>query len=76
LTPEKKEACVAELFELVRGHTKSLIFAHDTSRVIQSLMKRGTPEMRDAVFHELKGLVLLSVSLDMALLMFIIFYFY
>jgi len=51
----KKEKCIEELFKLVRGHAKSLIFAHDTSRVIQSLVKRGTPEMRDAIFHELKG---------------------
>ena len=32
-----------------------LIFAHDTSRVIQCLMKYGMQEQKDALFHELKG---------------------
>jgi len=53
---DMKEDCIAELFKLVQGHARSLIFAHDTSRVIQFLMKRGTPQMRDSIFHELKGL--------------------
>ena len=32
-----------------------LIFAHDTSRVIQALMKYGTLEHKTAVFEELRG---------------------
>ena len=58
----KKEAHVAELFKLVQGHAKSLIFAHDTSRVVQTLMKRGTPQMRDAVFQELRGMSSFCIS--------------
>jgi len=72
LTAERKEACIAELFKLVHGHTKSLIFAHDTSRVIQTLMKCGTAEMRDAIFHELKGLYNSVIALSIQIL--VLFY--
>jgi len=55
LKGEWKDKRIEELYKLVHGHARSLIFAHDTSRVIQSLIKHGTPEMRDAIFQELKG---------------------
>ena len=32
-----------------------LIFAHDTSRVVQCLYKHGLPEHRMAIFEELRG---------------------
>jgi len=57
LTPAKAQSCVAELYKLVCGHMKSLVFAHDTSRVLQTLMKLGSHETKDAIFHELKGLL-------------------
>jgi len=31
-------------------------FAHDTARVIQALIQHGTPEHRETVFDELKGM--------------------
>ena len=33
-----------------------MIFAHDTSRVIQCLIKYGTQEHKNAIFEELKGM--------------------
>lgn len=55
LTDEKRQEVCEELYNLAKGHMQILIFAHDTSRVIQSLVKHGTKEHRDAVFEELKG---------------------
>ncbi len=43
-----------------------LIFAHDTSRVIQCLMKYGTQEDKTAVFEELRGEDLHRTSFDKA----------
>ena len=36
-------------------HYFQLIYAHDTSRVIQCLMKYGLQEHKNALFEELKG---------------------
>lgn len=32
-------------------------FAHDTARVVQCLIQYGTPEHRETVFEELKGML-------------------
>ena len=37
----------------VRGKAKELIFAHDTSRVLQCLLAAGNKEIRDDLFDEL-----------------------
>ena len=71
LSAEKKVACIAQLFGLVQGHAKSLIFAHDTSRVIQTLMKYGTAEMKETIFHELRGLLCVYIIVSL----YIIYYF-
>jgi len=75
LSAEKKVACIAELFGLVHGHAKSLIFAHDTSRVIQTLMKYGTAEMKETIFHELRGLLCFASILLFYCILFITFAF-
>lgn len=63
LTDEKRQEVCEELYNLAKGHMQILIFAHDTSRVIQSLVKHGTKEHRDAVFEELKGMVIEQIEL-------------
>jgi pumilio family protein 6 len=40
---------------LVRGRVKELVLKHDASRIIQTLVKRGTTKDRDEVAQELKG---------------------
>ncbi|XP_064625200.1 pumilio homolog 3-like [Lineus longissimus] len=55
---EKKKALCDELCELVKGKCKELIFAHDTCRVIQCLVKYGSTEHRTKLFEELKDDIL------------------
>lgn len=49
----KKELC-KELYSLIEGKAKSLIYAHDTVRVIETLLKVGDEHYRTRLFHELK----------------------
>ncbi|TPX35059.1 hypothetical protein SmJEL517_g02375 [Synchytrium microbalum] len=44
-----------ELMELVSGHIQELIFKHDASRIIQSMLKFGNSAQRDSIAAELKG---------------------
>ncbi|KAK8406690.1 hypothetical protein O3P69_007338 [Scylla paramamosain] len=49
----QKELC-KELISKVQGKLKSLIYAHDTVRVIETLLAKGGEEYRTLVFEELK----------------------
>ena len=42
---------------MVRGKMKEFCYAHDTARVIQCLINYGSPEQKEQVFEELKGIV-------------------
>ncbi|KAI0231313.1 pumilio RNA binding family member 3 [Lamellibrachia satsuma] len=54
LTTEKRLALCTELHTTVKGKALQLIFAHDTSRVIQCLIKYGSAEHKSALFEELR----------------------
>ncbi|ELU16136.1 hypothetical protein CAPTEDRAFT_163846 [Capitella teleta] len=54
LTPEKRQEMSKELYGIIKGKASRLIYAHDTSRVIQCLLKYGTQTYKDALFEELK----------------------
>jgi hypothetical protein len=56
IKPDRRSECCDNLFSLVRGRAHGLMFAHDTSRVFQTLMKYGTNDHKAALFEELKGL--------------------
>lgn len=45
------------MFNLIVGKAPTLVYAHDTSRVIQTFIKVATPEHRATIFEELKGKV-------------------
>lgn len=50
------EICCLQLCILslkVRGKAKDLIFAHDSSRVLQCLLAAGNRDIRDELFDEL-----------------------
>ncbi|XP_077994772.1 pumilio homolog 3-like [Glandiceps talaboti] len=51
---EKRRKLLTELYSLVEGKAKELIFAHDTVRVIQCCVQFGSPEQRTVLFEELK----------------------
>jgi len=40
---------------MIKGNVKALVFKHDASRVVQTAVKRGTPQQRKEIAKELKG---------------------
>ena len=55
-TPEDaKEEYIQKLVEMVKGNAASLIYAHDTCRVIECLISLKREDIRDMLFEELKG---------------------
>ena len=40
---------------VVRGHVKDIVFKHDASRIIQTIVRRGGPAERNEIATELKG---------------------
>lgn len=55
---EKSLSLVSRLMNLVKGHLKELIFAHDTVRVIECLTTHASPAQRSMIFLELKDSIL------------------
>ena len=51
---ERKEL-VKELFDIVTGRVKDLVFKHDSVRVIQCAIKYSTMEQRRSMARELQG---------------------
>ncbi|XP_076034574.1 pumilio and CPL domain-containing protein penguin [Oratosquilla oratoria] len=54
----RKEELCKELHAAIKGKVKSLIFAHDTVRVIQTLVGVGSEQYRVALFEELQADIL------------------
>ncbi|XP_037784145.1 pumilio homolog 3-like [Penaeus monodon] len=55
---ERKSELCKELWNLVKGKVKSLIFSHDTVRVIETLMAVGGEQYRTELFEEMKNDIL------------------
>lgn len=53
-TEEVRRKLCSSVFESVKGRVNQLVFAHDTSRVIECLIQYGTEKQRELVFEELK----------------------
>ena len=41
--------------DIIRGHVTEIVFKHDASRIVQTLVKWGDQGVRDEVARELKG---------------------
>ncbi|KAG7177733.1 pumilio homolog 3-like [Homarus americanus] len=52
--PERRVELCKQLMAMVSGNVKSLIFAHDTVRVIETLLAVGDEKCRTVLFEELK----------------------
>lgn len=52
--PERKKH-IADLMNIVRGHVKDIVFKHDASRIIQTIVRWGGPAERNEIAMELKG---------------------
>jgi pumilio family protein 6 len=52
--PERRKD-VAALMSVIRGHVREVVLKHDASRIVQTVVKYGTPAERDEIAAELKG---------------------
>lgn len=52
---EERKKLVKEVFEIITGRVKELVFKHDSVRIIQTALKYGTIEQRRIIAQELKG---------------------
>lgn len=52
--PERQKTC-DDLYRLVKGKAVEYVNAHDTARVIQTLIKYGSPVQKNQLFDELKA---------------------
>ncbi|TIC24622.1 ARM repeat-containing protein [Wallemia mellicola] len=55
MTREERQQHLDPLMEVVTGHVKDVIFKHDASRIIQSIVKWGSRKEREIVAQELEG---------------------
>lgn len=57
-TPQRREELLNQLAKVVKGNIKQLIFAHDTSRVIECMEHLGTAVHRNMIFEEVKDIII------------------
>ncbi|ESN93032.1 hypothetical protein HELRODRAFT_108234 [Helobdella robusta] len=62
LDPKERAKIFLKLFKLVSGKCDHLVLAHDTSRVVQTLIKYGDAKQRNSVFLEIKDKILLMIK--------------
>ncbi|EMD36246.1 hypothetical protein CERSUDRAFT_115203 [Gelatoporia subvermispora B] len=55
ISKDERKKHIQELMDVVRGKVKDIVFKHDASRIIQTLVKWGDQAQRDAIAQELKG---------------------
>lgn len=41
--------------DVLRGHVQEIVFKHDASRIVQTVVKYGRQKERDEIASELKG---------------------
>lgn len=46
---------IARLHDAVRGRVQAVVLKHDASRIVQTLVKHGSPTTRDEIASELSG---------------------
>ncbi|THH26885.1 hypothetical protein EUX98_g7302 [Antrodiella citrinella] len=55
LTKEERAKHVKSLMDVVRGHVNEIVFKHDASRIVQTVVKYGGAKERNEIALELKG---------------------
>jgi pumilio family protein 6 len=55
ISKEERAAHITSLMEIVRGMIQDIVFKHDASRIVQTIVKRGNQRQRDEVATELRG---------------------
>ncbi|XP_029167278.1 protein penguin [Nylanderia fulva] len=56
-TPEDRIKLTRSLHELLEKHYSTVIFTHDMSRVVQCMIKYCEMDLRQAILHEIKPLI-------------------
>lgn len=51
----ERQKDIDALMEAVKGRVQDVVFKHDASRIVQTLVKYGSQQVRDEVATELKG---------------------
>jgi len=55
ISKAERQKHIADLVKVVRGKVQDIVFKHDASRIVQTIVKWGNQEQRDQVAAELKG---------------------
>ncbi|KAJ7471227.1 armadillo-type protein [Mycena galericulata] len=55
LSAPDRQKLIHELMDVIRGRVKDIVFKHDASRIVQTVVKHGRQKERDEVAAELKG---------------------
>lgn len=55
ISKEERVSHINSLMEIVRGKIQDVVFKHDASRIVQTIVKRGNQPQRDEVATELQG---------------------
>ncbi|KAH9855555.1 ARM repeat-containing protein [Lenzites betulinus] len=55
ITKEERVKHIRELMDVIRGKVKDIVFKHDASRIVQTVVKWGGQKQRNEIAEELKG---------------------
>ncbi len=55
ISKEERASHINSLMEIVRGKIQDIVFKHDASRIVQTIVKRGNQQQREKVATELQG---------------------
>ena len=55
LPPKERQSIIEEMSKITQGNIVDLIFKHDSSRIIQTIVKYGSIKQRNSIAIELKG---------------------
>ncbi|OSD07729.1 ARM repeat-containing protein [Trametes coccinea BRFM310] len=55
LSKEERNKHIHELMDIIRGKVKDIVFKHDASRIVQTVVKWGGQKERNEIAEELKG---------------------
>ncbi|KAI0029907.1 ARM repeat-containing protein [Vararia minispora EC-137] len=51
----ERQKHIAALMDIIRGKVQDIVFKHDASRIVQTVVKRGDEQSRNEIAAELKG---------------------
>lgn len=55
LNKAERDKHVKALMDIIRGQVKDIVFKHDASRIVQTVVKYGGPKEREEIANELSG---------------------